>query len=171
MPLVRITANWLSSNKDLIAMILSVTAILVAYRTIAIARRQSRLDTYARMHESMVSPDAARGRKRLFLHYRHQTSGPGYTFPRPEDDDWDEINQALALYDTLGMYFKARIVPRRLLLRAWHHPLKAIARPAREFAEWRRSMGILQPWNGLDYLLERARRVRCDCGFCKSYGP
>ena len=62
--------GWVALNKDLIALLISLLALVIGLATVLIAVRQARLDTYARMHESLVHATAARGRKLLFLAWR-----------------------------------------------------------------------------------------------------
>jgi hypothetical protein len=63
-------------------------------------------------------------------------------------ESWDHINQALAIYDTLGVHYATRLLPKRLVLKFWHHPLKAVYRPASMFVKHRSQLGIKQHWNG-----------------------
>jgi hypothetical protein len=144
--------GWVASNKDLIALLISLLALVIGLATVLIAVRQARLDTYARMHEALVQHTAAHGRKLLFLAWKDGR------FPGTADADWDQINHALALYDTLGTYVRRRLVPRRLVLAAWYKQLLAIEKAAAAFQEHRRKLGISQPWVGLGYLFVKASK-------------
>jgi hypothetical protein len=157
--------SWVNGNKDLLALVISLLALVVGLVTIWIAAHQARLQTYARMHEALINGSASTGRRLLF------TLDKTNKFPLPTDESeaWDHINQALATYDTLGVYFAAGLVPRRLVLRSWHHPLKAILGPARAFVAHRTALGIKQPWNGLNALLDKAEQFKCNCDFCKEF--
>ena len=153
--------EWVGGYKDLLALLISLLALAVGLATTVIAlvaaRRQAQRDTYARMHEALVAPEVATGRRLLFLAHRNGE------MPKLTNPDWDKINQALALYDTLGTYYQRRLVPRRLLMAAWHHPLRAIKPPAHAFVEERRRNGITQPWPMLAYLLREADAYTCRC--------
>src|SRR5687767_11846526 len=92
--------DWLARNTDLVALFLAVVGLGVSLFTVWISVRQSRLDAYTRMHEMLVSPEVARGRRILFLAH---TQGQ---LPEPGDADWDAINQSLAVYDTLAVYMQ-----------------------------------------------------------------
>jgi hypothetical protein len=144
--------DWFAANKDLIALLISLLALVIGLATVLIAVRQARLDTYARMHEALVQHTAAHGRKLLFLAWKDDQ------FPNTQEEDWDQINHSLALYDTLGTYVRRRLVPRRLVLAAWHKQLLAIEKAAEAFQQHRRSLGISQPWVGLGYLFQKALR-------------
>ena len=159
--------EWVAHNKDLLALLISLLALLVGLATTVIAllaaRRQAQRDTYARMHETLVAPSVAQGRRKLFVGYREGR------FPTFSEPGWDEINQALALYDTLGTYYHRQLVPQDLLLAAWHHPLKAVTQPAKAFVAHRQALDIRQPWPMLDELLEAAANVPCPCNYCEEF--
>jgi hypothetical protein len=155
--------EWVGEYKDLLALFISLVALVVGLMTIRIARRQARLDTYARMHETLVAPGVAKGRRLLFTAYRRRQ------FPTYKEDGWDETNQALALYDTLGTYYQRKLVPQDLLLAAWHHPLKAVTPAAKAFVEHREALGIRQPWPMLNQLLAAAAAVDCSCNYCVDF--
>jgi len=96
--------------------------------------------TYQRLHESLVDPKAAAGRRLLFEASRSQR------FPHLGSTGWDEINYSLALFDTLAGYTARGEVEERVVLEALHHPLANIAGPVREFMAYRESQSIYQPW-------------------------
>lgn len=159
-------------DTDLLALGVSVAALAVsiiatrqnlrATRKIAEdaatdARALARAATYQRIHELLVDPKAAAGRRRLF-----QAASTG-RFPELGEDGWDEINYSLALYDTLGGYLHRGHVDADVVLDAWHHPLANIAGPVRSFMVRRRHSATAQPWAYLMDLLARAERHPCTC--------
>jgi hypothetical protein len=113
--------------------------------------------TYQRIHELLVDPKAAAGRRRLF-----QAEKAG-CYPAIGENSWDEINYSLALYDTLGGYMNRDQVDGTVVLDAWHHPLANIAKPVREFVAHRRQQGVNQPWAHLMDLLSKAEAYECRC--------
>jgi hypothetical protein len=153
--------DWLSRNTDLVALFLAVLGLAVSLFTVWLSVRQSRLDAYTRMHEMLVSPETARGRRILFLAYAENL------LPEPGDSDWDTINQSLAVYDTLAVYMRRRIVSERLVLSAWFHPLTAISEPARAWVAHRALHGVRNPWPHLNWLLERAEQYHVRQGCCQ----
>jgi hypothetical protein len=152
--------DWLARNTDLVALFLAVLGLVVSMFTVWLSVRQSRLDAYTRMHEMLVSPETARGRRILYLAYsQNQLPGPG-------DADWDTINQSLAVYDTLAVYMRRRIVSERLVLSAWFHPLTAIHEPADAWVKHRALHGVRNPWPNLGWLLDRAESYHAKQGCC-----
>jgi hypothetical protein len=164
--------NFWTDNKDLLALIVSLAALavsiitskqnLTASRKIAEEAAAHNLKlakaaTYQRIHELLVDPKAAAGRRRLFQAARVKQ------FPALGQDGWDEINYSLALYDTLAGYVYRQQVDEDVVLDAWHHPLVNIAGPVREFMTHRRTQDVLQPWAHLMGLLAKAEQYQCHC--------
>ena len=153
-------SEWITANTDLIALFLAVVGLGISLFTVWLSIRQARLNAYTRMHEMLISPETARGRRILFLaHARGE-------LPEPGDADWDAINQSLAVYDTLAVYIRRRIVNERLVLNAWFHPLTAIRGPAEAWVQHRAVHGVRNPWPNLTWLLDRADRYHTKQGCC-----
>jgi hypothetical protein len=153
--------DWLARNTDLVALFLAVLGLGVSLFTVWLSVRQSRLDAYTRMHEMLVSPETARGRRILYLAYAQNN------LPEPGDADWDAINQALAVYDTLAVYMRQKIVDERLVLSAWFHPLAAIREPADAWVQHRALHGVRNPWPNLTWLLDHAEQYHVKLGCCQ----
>jgi hypothetical protein len=152
--------DWLARNTDLVALFLAVVGLGVSLFTVWLSVRQARLNSYTRMHETLISPEMARGRRILFqAHERGTLPGLG-------KDDWDAINQSLAMYDTLGLYTRRKIVSKPLVLSGWFHPLTAIHEPAIAWEKHRAGQGIRNPWTNLHWLLDRAEEYHTKQGCC-----
>jgi hypothetical protein len=78
--------RWVGENKDLLALILAVVGVTVSLVTVGMSIRQARLNAYTRIHELLVSPEIAKGRRMLFL------ASAADALPEPGDPGWDEIN-------------------------------------------------------------------------------
>lgn len=165
-------ADVLTTYKDLGALAVSLLALVVSIVTsrsnvratreiaedaAANAQYLAKDATYQRLHELLVDPRAAAGRRRLF-----QADKEG-TFPGLGEEGWDEINYSLALYDTLAGYTSRDQVDKAVVLDAWHHPLANIAGPVREFMAHREGQEVRQPWAHLMSLLTDAEKHRCTC--------
>jgi hypothetical protein len=164
-------AFW-AAYKDLLALIVSFLALAISVftsrqnvaATKAIAEQAAenaqalaRTATYQRIHELLVDPKAAAGRRRLFQ------SARANEFPAVGEQGWDEINYSLALYDTLAGYVHRQQVDEDVVLDAWHHPLVNIAGPVRGFMMHRQGQAVRQPWAHLMELLAKAERYTCRC--------
>jgi hypothetical protein len=176
-------ASFWTENKDLLALFVSLAALAVsilasrqnlkatreiANQNLAATRemakeaaahnlRLAQAATYQRIHELLVDPKAAAGRRRLFQAERVKK------FPGLGEESWDEINYSLALYDTLAGYVNREQVDENIVLDAWHHPLANIAGPVQEFMEHRQAQNVHQPWTHLMDLLAKAKRYECRC--------
>jgi hypothetical protein len=175
--------NFWTENKDLLALIVSFAALAVSILTsranLAATREIARQNlattrkmaeqaaahnlklakaaAYQRIHELLVDPKAAAGRRRLFQ------AASAKNFPALGEDGWDEINYSLALYDTLGGYVSREQVDEDVVLDAWHHPLVNIADPVRQFMAHRQAQRVYQPWAHLMGLLTEAEQYECHC--------
>jgi len=121
------------------------------------ARAMARAATYQRIHELLVDPKAAAGRRRLFQ------AAAADKYPTLGEEGWDEINYSLALYDTLAGYVARGQVDGAVVLDAWHHPLANIAPPVRAFMTHRQRENVRQPWAHLFSLLAEAEKHACSC--------
>jgi hypothetical protein len=153
--------DWLARNTDLVALFLAVVGLGVSLFTVWLSVRQSRLDGYTRMHETLITPEMARGRRILFQAYEQGR------LPVLGEDDWDAINQSLAMYDTLGLYTRRKIISKPLVLNGWFHPLTAIHEPAAAWEKHRAAQGVRNPWTNLQWLLERAEKYHLKQGCCQ----
>lgn len=166
--------DWLALTLAGLALLVS---LVVAGYTVRSERKMAMMATYERIHEHLVEAHTATGRRALFLH------APTSNFPmsRSSDHDvacdcgqepdlWDVMNSAIAWYDTLATYYRQREVPRRVVLRAWYHPLIAIRPHVYRFLDHRARQGIDQPWDALQSLLELCLWYRCGCRACERGG-
>lgn len=146
-----VTVEWGSMSIAAMALAVSIWAAWYSTRrSVSIAKQLSQNDSFMRIHELLIDPRAASGRRRLFLVF---TSG---NFPEPGSSDWDDINYSLALYDTLGGYIQHGFIQSRMALASWHDPLVRIAEPARAFAAHRQGDEPVRPWSFLMALLTEA---------------
>lgn len=152
--------DWFAHSTDLIALFIAVLGLMVSLITVLFSVRHSRLEAYTRMHELLVSPEVARGRRILF-----QTHA-AHALPKPNEEGWDEINRSMAMYDTLGVYVRRHIVSERLVLGSWFHALCAIHDAADAWLAHRHATGHRNPWPSLTYLLDRAERYHSRQGCC-----
>lgn len=164
--------DFLTVYKDQLALLVSLLALAVSvvssWLNVRVTRRLAEnaarhalklacSATYQRLHEMLVDPKAASGRRRLF-----QAHAAG-SYPALGEEGWDEINYSLALYDTVGGYMHRGEVDEDVVLSAWHHPLANIAVPVRAFMTHREGQSVRQPWAYLMGLLAKAERYTCTC--------
>src|SRR5688572_16112347 len=74
--------DWIDQNTDLTALLLAVLGLGLGLFTVWLSINQARLSAYTRMHEMLISPETAKGRRILFL--AHAKS----ELPDPGDPDW-----------------------------------------------------------------------------------
>lgn len=147
---------------ELIAVLLGaampgIIAIGLTMYTVRQTRRQHRLDTFTRLHDLLTAQESQRGRRKLFA------AAESGVWPERGSVDWDEINRALSMLETLAMYINRKIVNRDLVMEAWHHSLRRLQGPAEHFIALR--CGDHRLWPHLRTLLRDANsyRSRLDC--------
>jgi hypothetical protein len=149
--LMSVTVEWGSVSIAALALAVSIWAAWYSTRrSTSIAEQLSQNDSFMRIHELLIDPRAAGGRRKLFLSFADGE------YPQLGSSDWDDINYSLALYDTLGGYMQHGFVNSRMALASWHDPLVRIAEPARAFAAHRQSDQQNRPWSFLMALLDAA---------------
>ena len=145
---------------------MSTLAISLSAWTVYVGRRSRRQDTFLRVHELLISPEAQRGRRLL---YQMAETGK-----KPDDgsDDYAVMNRALSLYDTVGMYVRRNVIPQSWVLDAWHHPLRDIRAPYEAFVRHRQAdYHPWRPWLDLKDLVSRAENYRTSRPCCVAPGP
>src|SRR6266702_5661115 len=147
--------KWSTDNKDILSVILATVAISLSVWTVYANRKFRRQDTFVRVHELLISPDAQRGRKLL---YEAERSGK---FPDEDSDDLVTMNRALSLYNTVGMYVRRNVIPEKWVLDSWHHSLRDIKPAYERFVQHRQATyHSWRPWVELEDLIGRAERYR-----------
>ena len=59
--------------------------------------------------------------------------------------EWDEMNRALAMLETLAMYIDKKIVDRDLAMESWSHAFRRIRGPAEQFMNLRGDDYVIWP--------------------------
>lgn len=167
MSFLMLAIHWTEAHTAVFGALVALLATVIGAIIAAfVAIRVSQGANYQRMHELLVSAPVASGRKKLFIAHKNQD------WPKPDDNnsDWDEINQALALFDTLGVYMQQWwYLPDKTVLKFWYHPIKNLIEPADAFQRYRReTLRIHQNWVGFSYLTEKVKRYECKCSSCES---
>jgi len=112
---------------DLVSSLIGVGAIGLTTYTIVQTRRQRRLDAFTSMHSLLIAEESQRGRRMV---YAAASSG---SWPERNSSEWDAMNRALALLETLAMYRDKKIVDRTLAMESWYHAFRRIRGPAEQF--------------------------------------
>lgn len=122
---------------DLLTALIGLIAVGFTTYTIVQSREQRRLDAFSRMHDLLITEDSQRGRRML---YDAANSG---SWPERNSPEWDQMNRALAMLDTLAIYIDKKIVDRELAMDTW----------AARFAESGSLQNIFMRLRADDYLM------------------
>jgi hypothetical protein len=93
---------------DLLTALIGVVAIGLTTYTIGQTREQRRLDAFTRMHDLLTTEESQRGRRMLYA------AADGGSWPERDSPEWDEMNRALSMLETLAMSST-----RRLSIASW----------------------------------------------------
>ena len=150
-----IAVNWFVANKDLVSLIIATIAVGLSFMTVMAQRHQQRHEAYRHLHEQLIEPQVRVGRARA---YAAAASG---VVPPTNTEEWNEINRAITLFDTMAIYYRKNLIPRRLALDTWHHGLRDIRAGAKLVAQQRNEEHhTWTAWPNLWPLIERAVNYR-----------
>lgn len=153
--------EWVNTYKDLLGVVIATLAVGLSLSTVLVQRSQQRRDAYRYMHEQLISPEIQQGRRLLF------DAGRSQQLPDDHSENFYLMNRAVGMYDTLGLYVRRKVVPRRWVLEVWHHSIRDSRAGAELLAAHRRTVHhSWSPWPHLWYLLGQAERYRSRLPCC-----
>jgi hypothetical protein len=91
------------------------------------------------MHNLLITEESQRGRRMV---YAAADSG---SWPERNSPEWDQMNRALAMLDTLVMYIDKKIVDRELAMDSWCHAFRRLRGPAEQFMDLRGDDYLIWP--------------------------
>ncbi|MFE5407280.1 hypothetical protein [Microbacterium sp. NPDC056569] len=114
----------------------AILALGVSIAAFAVARRSERRQQFMRVHELLTNPDSQKGRRLL-----HEKITPGRDIDRlrkRHSDQYDLINRALSLYNTLGIYAYRHYVSREEARTYWAPTIRGSWDAIEIYLRWRR---------------------------------
>jgi hypothetical protein len=156
--------QWLDRSKDLVAIVVATVAVILSLVTVVVQKRQQQRDAFRQIQDVLMSPDLQRGRWLIIEISRGKRGLPDQFSP-----EFYLLNRTLGMYDTLAMYVRRRVVPRRWVLDMWHHPLAGMRGAARQLARHHQEADLgWTPWPELWSFLDEAARYRSSLICCTS---
>ncbi|MBG0564867.1 hypothetical protein [Actinoplanes aureus] len=138
--------------KDLIAVAIAALAVVLSLITVIVQRRQQQREAYRQVQDVLMSETVQRGRWMVI-----DIGNGDRPVPARGTPDFYLLNRTLGVYDTLAMYVRRKVVPRKWVLDMWHHPLKAMRPGAEKLAQRHLEIGLdWRPWPELWSLLKAA---------------
>jgi hypothetical protein len=125
---------------DLLTALIGVVAIALTTYTIVQTRKQRRLDAFTSVHNLLITEESQRGRRMV---YAAADSG---SWPDRNSPEWDEMNRALAMLETLAMYIDKKIVDRDLAMESWCQAFRRSRGPAEQFMNLRGDDYVIWPY-------------------------
>jgi hypothetical protein len=156
--------QWLDRSKDLVAVAIATVAVILSLFTVVVQKRQQQRDAFRQMQDVLRSAELQRGRGRII-----EISQGRRSFPDQLSPEFYLLNRTLGMYDTLAMYVRRRVVPRRWVLDMWHHSLAGMRTAAMQLARSHQEGDLgWTPWPELWSLLDEADRYRSSLICCTS---
>jgi hypothetical protein len=139
--------SWFGEPKDLIAIVIATLAVILSLVTVLVQKGQQQRDAYRQIYDVLMSAELHRGRWMIV------DIGEGKIhLPEPDSPEFFLIYRTLGVFDALATYTRHRIVPSRLVLKVWRHPLLDMRRGAEAIrtrhTDWK-------PWEDLWWLFDR----------------
>lgn len=136
-----------------VSVIISVAALTFSFFVFAENRSKDKRDTFLQMHQVMISVDVAKGRYLLFEKVAGKES-----VERLTDDEYRDVNLALATYNALGLYVQNKYVRERDVMDLWAVPIYRAWHTAQPFIAHRAEFQGYVPWVYFGILAQRAER-------------
>jgi hypothetical protein len=158
--------NWFEQLKDVLGIALATLAIALSLLTVFLQRQQHQRDSYRQMYDTLMSEDLHRGRWLI-----NEISA---TTEMPDNaEDVLLIFRTLGTFDTLAMYVRHGVIPRRWVMDVWHHPLREMRSGAEIARAHRIHPGSLAPvvrWPQLWQLIDEAETYVSHLACCDPRG-
>jgi hypothetical protein len=128
---------------------IATSAFVLGLLTYTFNWRKSKKDLFISIHDKLIDPGVQKGRKVLFDQVTEMWSVRGLS-----DDDRDSANRALALYDTLAMYYSRDNVFKDEVLETWGLAMHKRADAIRAFIDYREFTDRYRSWPHLTAMLD-----------------
>jgi hypothetical protein len=141
--------GWVVRN---LGILIATVAVGLSFATATLNRRQRRQDMFLRVHEMLIDIEMQRGRRLLYQ------CGRDGRLPPEESDDFARISRALSVHNTVAVYVRRGIVPRRWILEGWQNTLCDMRHGAMLFIAYRQQTYGWHVWRELDSLITLAEK-------------
>jgi hypothetical protein len=111
---------------------ISITALAFSCAVFAHSRWRDKRDLFLQLHDQLVATDKQKGRRLLYEMAEQQLHVEDLS-----ENDYLTINNMLAAFNVMGIYYQRRYVSRRDVLELWAVPLVRTLPAAKHFMEHR----------------------------------
>ncbi len=134
-----------------VSIIISVAALAFSFFVFFDGRRRDKRDMFLKMHQLMISDDIAKGRYILFEKVTDEES-----VERLSDDEYRDINRALATFNALGLYVENKYLREGDVMDMWAIPIYRVWHIAQPFIAHREQFQGYRPWKYFAILAQKA---------------
>lgn len=143
--------------KDWLTAALAFAALLVSSGALYFNWMKAKQETFLDIHAKLIDVEVQEGR-RLLYHEIRSAADPARLL-KEDEEKYDKVNRALAMYDVLGLYVRKRYVFKNWVLDEWGAALVRARPHAKHFIAHRESQGSFSAWPNFHALsLEAAVR-------------
>jgi hypothetical protein len=136
---------------ELSAAAVASVALLFSYRAFRHSGHTTKQLTFITFQEHLQSPEAAEGRRLIY----DIESEKDVVKMRKRTSDWDKLNRAITLWNTLGQYVRHDLVEKDLAVAIWGDAIEA-AWPHLVWVIQYRRRERADKWTSLVWLAEHA---------------
>ena len=132
---------------------ISILALGFSFFAFFDRRRKDQRDIFLQMHQLLISEDLRRGRFILFQKVTDEESVESLS-----DNEWRDIDRALATYSALGLYIANGYVKERDVMDLWARPICRAWKAAQPYIAYRERLQGSSSWKYFGFLAERAQQ-------------
>jgi len=142
----------------------SVVALGFSIYVFIDSRRRDRRDVFLKIHELLISNDLQRGRYLLFQRVTDEAS-----VQKLSDQEYRDVNRALATYETLGLYLENGYVSKRDVMDIWAEAICRAWHVGQPFIAHRERNHGYRPWPHFEALARAAEANLASRGVAMKY--
>jgi hypothetical protein len=144
------------SAADWAAVVVGFCAIVISVVTVTQTTRVTRQTLFTQIHAELSSPEAAEGRRLIYLsRAEHWSEADIARFHKRRPGDWDRVNYAITIWNTLAQYSRHRLVRRNIADRFWGDTVTEAWSGVEPFIHYRRHIGRPDKWSSLVWFAHR----------------
>ncbi|WP_457809953.1 DUF4760 domain-containing protein [Microbacterium aquimaris] len=150
------------SAAEWVAALVAILALAISIAAVVLVRRSEKRSLFIHLHDLLTSPDSQVGRR--ILHTRMTSERRIDRIFKRRPDDFDQVNRALGLYNTLGIYAHKGYVSKDEALDHWGGRVRKGWPAIERFLRWRRSRSDDSTmWSYLVWFAQESEaNVSCD---------
>jgi len=148
------TAEWVAAGAALLALVLSICALFIAWRS-------SKRNNFISLQQRLDDQEVSEGRRIIYASNSVESVANLFR-KRHKNSNWDRANRAINLWNTLAQFTRLNIVDRQLSFDLWGDSVNEAWTNLEYFIRFRRGAGYAEmpgrkdKWSSLVWFAEKA---------------